>query len=55
VDWRLEGERRASYIGEQQAQGVNLDVTVNALQVVTVVVKALSYCRGLRATGNSHD
>jgi hypothetical protein len=34
---------------------MNLDVTVNALQVVTVAVKALSYCHGLRATGNSHD
>jgi hypothetical protein len=33
---------------------VNLYVTVNALQVVTVAVKALSYRRGLRATGNCH-
>jgi hypothetical protein len=30
---------------------MNLDVTVNALQVVMVAVKALSYCLGLRATG----
>jgi hypothetical protein len=34
---------------------MNLDVTVNAPQVVTVVVKARSYGRGLRVTGNGHD
>jgi hypothetical protein len=28
---------------------MNLDVTVNAPQVVTVAVKALSCCRGLRS------
>jgi hypothetical protein len=36
-------------------KGMNLDVKVNAHQVVTVVVKALSNCRGLRAPGNYHD
>jgi hypothetical protein len=34
---------------------MNLDVTVNVPQVVTVTVKALSNCRGLRAPGNCHD
>jgi hypothetical protein len=56
VNWLPKGEeegalyRRAAGIG-----GVKLDVTVNVPQVVTVAVKALSYCRGLRATGNCHD
>jgi hypothetical protein len=43
------------YIGDSRHRGVKLDVTVNVPQVVTVAVKALSYCRGLRATGNCHD
>jgi hypothetical protein len=34
----LRERRRAPYIGEQQAWGMNLDVTVNAPQVVTVAV-----------------
>jgi hypothetical protein len=41
----LRERRRVPYIGEQQAQGMNLDVTV----------KALSYCRGLRAIGICHS
>jgi hypothetical protein len=41
----LRERRRVPYIGEQQAQGMNLDITDNALEVVTVAVKALSYCR----------
>jgi hypothetical protein len=51
VNWQPEGEeegalyRRAAGVG-----GMNLDVTFNAPQVVTVAVKALSYCHGLRAT-----
>jgi hypothetical protein len=56
VNWQLEGEEEgALYRRVAGAGGVNLDVTVNALQVVTVAVKALSYCRGIRATGNCHD
>jgi hypothetical protein len=56
VNWRLQGEEEgALYRRAAGARGMNLDVTVNALQVVTVAVKALSYCRGLRATGNCHD
>jgi hypothetical protein len=35
----LRERRRAPYIGEQQAQGMNLDV----------MVKALSYCRSALA------
>jgi hypothetical protein len=56
VNWQPEGKeegalyRRAAGVG-----GMNLDVTVNAPQVVTVAVKALSYCRGLTATDNCHD
>jgi hypothetical protein len=56
VNWRLEGEEEgALYRQAAGAGGMNLDVTVNAPQVLTVAVKALSYCRGLRATGNCHD
>jgi hypothetical protein len=56
VNWQPEGEeedalyRRAASVG-----GMNLDVTVNAPQVVTVTIKALSKCRGFRAPGNYHD
>jgi hypothetical protein len=35
----LSRRRRATYIGEQAREGMNLDVTVNAPQVVTVAVK----------------
>jgi hypothetical protein len=56
VNWQPDGEEEgALYRRGAGVGGMNLDVTVNAPQVVTVAVKALSYCRGLRATGNCHD
>jgi hypothetical protein len=56
VNWQLEGqEEGALYRRAADARGMNLDVTVNAPQVVTVAVKALSNCRGLRSTSNCHD
>jgi hypothetical protein len=56
VNWYSEGEEEdALYRRSAGGGGMNLDVTVNAPQVVTVAVKAMSYCRGLRATGNCHD
>jgi hypothetical protein len=54
VNWHPEEEEEgALYRRAAGAGGMNLDVTINAPQVVTVAVKALSYY--LRATGNCHD
>jgi hypothetical protein len=56
VNWCPEGEEEGIlYRRPIGTGGMNLDITVNAPQVVTVAVKTLSYCRGLRATGNCHD
>jgi hypothetical protein len=56
VNWCPEGEEEgALYRRAAGAGGMNLDITVNAPQVVMVAVKALSYCHGLRATGKCHD
>jgi hypothetical protein len=56
VNWHHKGEEDGALYRRAAGVGVmNLDVTVNAPQVVTVADMALSYCRGLRATGNCHD
>jgi hypothetical protein len=56
VNWLPEGdEEGALYRRAASAGGMNLDVTVNAPQVVTITVKALSKCRGLGSPGNCHD
>jgi hypothetical protein len=56
VNWQPKGQEEGTlYRRAAGTRGMNLDITINAPQVVTIAVKALSNCRSLRAPGNCHD